>query len=36
MNGYVGSTRQSLAMVFTKDTLDAVFYSQPVEDKNYQ
>jgi hypothetical protein len=35
-NGYVGSTRQSLAMVFGKDNLDAVFYSQPVENKDYQ
>jgi hypothetical protein len=35
-NGYVGSTRQALAMVCSKDNLDAVFYSQPIEDKDYR
>lgn len=36
LNGYVGSTRQAIAMVFSDDNLDAVFYSQPIEDKDYQ
>lgn len=36
LNGYVGSTRQAIAMVFSEDNLDAVFYSQPIEDKDYQ
>lgn len=36
LNGYVGSTRQAVAMVFSEDNLDAVFYSQPIEDKDYK
>jgi hypothetical protein len=36
LNGYVGSTRQAIAMVFSDDNLDAVFYSQPIEDKDHQ
>ena len=35
-HGYVGSTRNALAMIFSKDNLEAVFQSQPVEDKDYQ
>jgi len=35
-NGYVGSTRTALAMIFSKDNLEAVFQSQPIEDKDYQ
>jgi len=35
-NGYVGSTRTALAMIFSKDNLEAVFQAQPIEDKDYQ
>jgi hypothetical protein len=35
-NGYVGTTRNGLAMIFSKDNLEAVFQSQPVEDKDYR
>lgn len=35
-HGYVGSTRTSLAMIFSKDNLEAVFQAQPIEDKDYQ
>jgi hypothetical protein len=35
-NGYVGSTRSGLAMIFSKDNLEAVFQSQPIEDTDYQ
>jgi hypothetical protein len=35
-NGYVGSTRTALAMIFNKDNLEAVFQAQPIEDSHYQ
>lgn len=35
-HGYVGSTREAIAMVFSQDNLEAVFQSQPIEDKDYQ
>jgi hypothetical protein len=35
-NGYVGSTRTALAMIFGKNNLEAVFQAQPIEDRDYQ
>ena len=35
-HGYVGSTRNGLAMIFSEDNLEAVFQSQPVENKDWQ